>query len=132
MKNVLAPSKYLSIDETLYSMRHQINFIECNPNKPAKYDLLYKSLNDAHFAFTYQVIPYCGRPKDGTGPYYLSPTEDYVKSLVNAMPRSSVKGRNISMDRLYRLISTANCLLKNEIAVVGTLVTNRIGLNDVS
>ena len=101
MKNVLVPSEYLSIDETLYSMRHQINFRQYNPNKPAKYGLLYKSLNDAHFAFTYQVIPYCGRPEDGTGPYYLSSTEDYVKSLANAMPRSSVKGRNISMDRLY-------------------------------
>ena len=71
-----------------------------NPNKPAKYGLLYKSLNDARFAFTYQVIPYSGRPEDGTGPYYLSSTGDYVESLVNAMPRSSVKGRNTSMDRL--------------------------------
>ena len=82
-------------------MRHQINFRQYNPNKPAKYGLLYKSLNDARFAFTYQVIPYCGRSEDGTGPYYLSSTEDYVKNLVNTMPRSSVKGRNISMDRLY-------------------------------
>ena len=46
------------------------------------------------------------------------------------MPRSSVKGRNISMDRLYTSISTANSLLKNEITVAGTLVTNRIGLPD--
>ena len=131
MKNVLDPSKCLSIDETLYSMRHQINFRQYNPNKPAKYDLLYKSLNDADFGFTYQVIPYCSRPESGSGPYYLSSTEDYVKSLVNAMPRSSVKGKNISMDRLYTSISTANWLLKNEITVVvGTLVTNRIVLPD--
>ena len=130
MKNVLVPSEYLSIDETLYSMRHQINFRQYNPNKPAKYSLLYKSLNDARFAFTYQVIPYCGRPEDGTGPYYLSSTEDYVKSLVNAMPRSSVKGRNISMDRLYTSISTANWFLKNEITIVNMLVTNWIGLPD--
>ena len=68
MKNVLVPSEYLSIDETLYSMHHQINFREYNLNKPAKYTLLYKSLNDTRFAFTYQVIPYCGRPKDGIGP----------------------------------------------------------------
>ena len=46
------------------------------------------------------------------------------------MPRSSVKGRNISMDRLYTPISTANWLLKNEITVAGTLVTNGIGLPD--
>ena len=48
MKNVLVPSECLSIDETLYSMRHQINFRQYNLNKPAKYGLLYKSLNDAH------------------------------------------------------------------------------------
>ena len=46
------------------------------------------------------------------------------------MPRSSVKGINISMNRLYLSISTTNWLLKNEITVVGTLVTNRIGLPD--
>ena len=57
MKNVLVPSEYLSIDETLYSMRHQINFRQYNPNEPAKYGLLYKSLNDARFAFTCEVIP---------------------------------------------------------------------------
>ena len=87
-------------------------------------------MNDACFAFTYHVIPYCGRPEDGTGLYYLSSTEDYVKGLVNPMPNSSVRGRNISMDRLYTSISRANWLLKNEITVVGTLVTNRIGLPD--
>lgn len=33
--------------------------------------------------FTYQVIPY--KPVDGDGPYYLKATEDYVKSLVDAI-----------------------------------------------
>ena len=44
------------------------------------------------------------------------------------MPRSSVKARNISMDRLYTLISTANWFLKNEITIADMLVTNWIGL----
>jgi len=43
MKNVLVPSEYLSIDETLHSMRHQIRF------RQYKYGLLYKSLNDDRF-----------------------------------------------------------------------------------
>ena len=34
------------------------------------------------------------------------------------------------MDRLYTSISKANWLLKNEITVLGTLVTNGIGLPD--
>ncbi|XP_057296194.1 uncharacterized protein LOC130625144 [Hydractinia symbiolongicarpus] len=52
-----------------------------NPNKPAKYGLLYKSLNDARILFTYQILPYCGKPDEGDGPYYLSAT-DYVKNEV--------------------------------------------------
>jgi len=56
MKSVLVPSEFLSIDETLYAMRNQIAFRQYNPNKPAKYGLLYKSLNDARFPFTYQII----------------------------------------------------------------------------
>ena len=58
MKSVLVPSEYFSIDETLYAMRHQIGFRQYSPNKPTKYGLLYKLLNDARFPFTYQAIPY--------------------------------------------------------------------------
>ena len=130
MKNVLVPSEYLSIDETLYAMRHQIGFRQYNPNKPAKYGLLYKSLNDARFPFTYQIIPYSGKPVDGDGPYYLKATEDYVKNLVESIPGRNLKGRNISMDRLYTSIPTANWLLSREITVVGTLQSNRLGLPD--
>ena len=45
----VAPSEYLTIDETLYSMRHQIALRQYNPNKPHKYGVLLKSLNDARF-----------------------------------------------------------------------------------
>ena len=130
MKNVLVPSEYLSIDETLFAMRHQIGFRQYNPNKPAKYGLLYKSLNDARFPFTYQIIPYSGKPVDGDGPYYLKTTEDYVKNLVESIPGRNLKGRNISMNRLYTSIPTANWLLSREITVVGTLQSNRLGLPD--
>ena len=100
MKGVLVPSEYLLIDETLYAMRHQINFRQCNPNKPTKYGLLYKSLNDARFPFIYQVVPYCGKPVQGFGLYYLNATEDYLKHLVQSMPVSLMAGRNISMEQL--------------------------------
>ena len=130
MKTVLVPSEYLSIDETLYPMRHQIAFRQYNPNKPAKYGLLYKSLNDARFPFTYQTNPYCGKPVAGNGPYYLTATEEYIKTLVEAMPVNNMKGRNISMDRLYTSVSTAKWLLSRNITLVGTLQSNRIGLPD--
>ena len=64
----LVPSIYLTADETLYPMRHQIAFRQYNPNKPHKYGLLSKSLNDATFPFTYKSSPYVGKPTEGDGP----------------------------------------------------------------
>ena len=47
LKHVI-PSEYLVIDET-YTMRNQISIKQYNLNKPAKYGLLFKSINDARF-----------------------------------------------------------------------------------
>ena len=127
----LIPSPYLTIDETLYPMRHQIAFRQYNPNKPHKYGLLSKSLNDASFPFTYKTAPYAGKPTNGDGPYYICSTENYVKYLVNATEHDvSLKGRNISTDRLYTSIPLANWLLDRNITTVGTLNSNRIGFPD--
>ena len=48
------PSLYLSIDETLYPMSHQVAFRQYNPLKPHRYGLLLKSLNRASFLYTYK------------------------------------------------------------------------------
>ena len=82
-------------------MRHQIAFWQYNPNKPHRYGLLVKSLNDARVPFTYKAAPYSGKPKDGNGPYYIDHTENYVKYLVEEFEKdASLLGRNISTDRL--------------------------------
>ena len=39
-------------------MRHQIAFRRYMPKKPYRYGLLWKSLNDARFAYTYKSNPY--------------------------------------------------------------------------
>ena len=72
----------------------------------------------------------CGKPADSNAPYYFNATEDYVKHLVESMSASSMKCIDISMDRLYTSISTSNCLLAQNIASVGTLVSNRVRLPD--
>ena len=41
----LAPDDYLSLDETLYPTSTQISFKQFNPSKPAKYGMVYKSIN---------------------------------------------------------------------------------------
>ena len=108
MKHII-PSECLSIDETLYPMRTQVGIKQYNSKKTAKYGLLFKSLNDARSPYTYQSLPYAGKPAAGDGPYYLNKTEDYVKKLVEeAQAKLPLQGRNISMDRLYTSISLAN------------------------
>ena len=81
----VAPSEYLSIDETLYPMRQKIAFHQYNPNKPHRYGLLLKSLNDVRFPYTYKAVSYAAKPKAGDGPYYLKSTIEYFKYLVTEM-----------------------------------------------
>ncbi|KAG1713940.1 PiggyBac transposable element-derived protein 4 [Nymphon striatum] len=125
------PSEYLVIDETLYPMRHEIAFLQYNPNKPAKYGLLFKSINDARFPFTYQATVCAGKPQSGNGPHYIDETENYIKYFVTQMEKDmSLQGRNISMDRLYTSIYIAQWLLGKRMTVVGTLQMDRIGIPD--
>ena len=80
-----APLKYLWIDETLYPMGQQTVFHHYNPNKPHRYGLLLKSLNDARFPHIYKAVPCAAKQKTGDGPYYLKSTIDCIKYLVIAM-----------------------------------------------
>ena len=108
-------------------MRHQIAFRQYNPKKPHKYG----SINDSRFSFTYKAVPYTRKPENGDGPYYICATEDYIKYLVNEVEKdTSLKGRNISTDRLYTSVPLAKWLLDHDITTVGTFNTVRIGIPD--
>ena len=102
---VLAPGDYLSLDETLYPMRTQISFKQFNPSKPAKYGLLFKSVNAARYSYTFISSPYSGKPTEEGGQYYIQGTEAIVHYLTETLStNSSLAGRNISFDRLYSSI----------------------------
>ena len=88
------------------------------------------SLNDARFPFTYQTNAYCGKPVAGNVPYYITATEEYIKTLVEAMPVNNIKGRKNSMDRLYTSVSIGKWLMSRNKTLVGTLQSKRIGLPD--
>ena len=112
-------------------MWQQIEFRQYNSNKPHRYGLLVKSLNEARVPFTYKAAPYSGKPKDGNGPYYFDHIENCFKYLVEEFEKdASLLSRNISTDRLYTSISLANWLLECGITTVGTLNTSRIGIPD--
>ena len=65
----LIPEDYLSLDETLYPMRTQVAFKQFNPDKPAKYGILFKSINCARYPYTYQTHVYCGKPEGDPDEY---------------------------------------------------------------
>ena len=70
------PEDYISLDERFYPMRAQSAMKQYNPDKPAKYGILFKSLNCAQYPYTYQTIIYAGKPTK-------QPSEFYVKSTIN-------------------------------------------------
>ena len=74
---------YLYLDETLYPMRMQVAFKQFNPSKPAKYGLLFKSINTARYPYTFITAPYAGKPQEEGGEYYFSGTENIPKHLID-------------------------------------------------
>jgi hypothetical protein len=126
----LVPSDYLSLDETLYPMRNQICFKQYNPKKPAKYGLLFKAINAARYPYTYIASPYCGKPQEDGGKYYIQGTEEIVKQMIERLLENKVSlaGRNISFDRLYTSISIQLWLYEKNITSLGTMQLNRKGI----
>lgn len=125
----LTPEDFLSLDETLYPTRVQIGFRQYNPNKPAKYGLLFRLINCARYPFTHFSMVYSGKPIGQATNYYVSGMDETVKYLVNGLQKlKSLKGRNISTDRLYTSIPLAKWLLSCDVTTVGTLKGNRVGI----
>ena len=125
----LIPEDCLTIDETLYLMRNQVSFKQYNPDKPAKYGMLYKSINSARYPFTHQSHVYFGKPEQEPNEIYVSGTINYVKYLVEKFSEhQNLTGRNISMDRLYTSFEVANWLTEKKITTLGTIPTSRVGI----
>jgi hypothetical protein len=127
--NCLIPGDYLSLDETLYHMRTQIGFKQYNPNKPAKYGILFKSINAARYPYNFIAAPYSGKPVEEGGDYYVQGTEEIVKYLIERLENKvQLAGRNLSFDRLYTSISLSLWLYERKITSIGTMQINRKGI----
>jgi hypothetical protein len=125
----LIPGDFLSLDETLYPMRTQISFKMYNPNKPAKYGLLLKAINAARYPYTFVAAPYCGKPQEDGGAYYVQGTEGIVMYMIDQlMAVVPLAGRNISFDRLYTSITIQLWLYAKHITSLGTMMMNRKGV----
>ena len=68
--------------------------------KPAKYGLLFKSINAIGFPYTFCIVVYAGKPENGSGPFYEPSVIGTVQRLVTKLEESSdLGGRNLSYDR---------------------------------
>ena len=126
----LVPEDYISLDETLYPMRTQVNFKQYNPDKPAKYGLLFKSLSRARYPYTHQSHVYCEKPVEQVeNNHYVQGTINYIKYLFEKLSADhSLQGRNITMDRLYSNFEIAEWLHERKVTMVGTMQSNRVGI----
>ena len=86
----LVPNDYLSLDNTLYPTRTQISFKQFNSSKPAKYGMLYKSINAFRYRFTFSTAVYPAKPKADPTSCYTPGTSQTVKYLISKIPKKPV------------------------------------------
>ena len=131
---IMIPGAYLALDETLYPMRSNISFKQFNPSKPAKYGMLFRSINSCRYSYTFSTSVYAGRPRNYVSDpdmcrFHVRGTEEVVKTLVLQLEkRVDLSGRNISYDRLYTSIALAKWLLERDITCIGTIKAHRKGI----
>ena len=121
------PSSCLAVDETLCLYCGKIGFKQYNPNKPAKYGLLYQSLCDTIVPYTYFSLPYAEKPevlnKENLAvSYYVTGTDKYTKYLVKGFSTdSNMSCCNFPMDRCFTSIPLAQWSLERNITIVDTM-----------
>ena len=83
---MLIPTEFLAIDETLYPYRGGTVIKQYNPNKPAKYGILYCSISYSKFPYTYYSHAYAAKPTEITAESrYINSTDDYTTYLVDGL-----------------------------------------------
>ena len=79
--------------------------------------------------FRSKVYPHTGKPTEEPNEYYVKGTINYIKKLIEKLEKfQNIRGRNISMDRLYTSFEIADWLLNRCITMIGTIMSNRVGI----
>ena len=122
----MSPDDYIAIDQTLYLTRGGISFKTYNKDKPAKYDLNFRSLGSSSCPYICYTVPCTGKPLEGTGSD-IKNTLTVVKRIAEGYEEHgySLKGTNISIDRYYTSIPLAEWIYVKNITCIGRLNLNR-------
>ena len=106
-------------------------FPKYNKSKPAKYGLLFPSINSTELPYTYSSAVYAREPTRETGEHHLLTTDNVAMYLVtNLGSNINIEGRNISCDRYYTSLDIANWLLEKNMTIVGTSGKRNAGALD--
>ena len=126
----MSPEVHSALDECMYSTRVGVNFRQYNPRKPAKYGILFRSINAITFRYTHSIIVCAGKPENTKDARFYIPTLlDSVQKLVNNLKKyQEMSGRTIATDQLYTGFPLAEWLLSHNIMTVGTIQTNRAAI----
>ncbi|XP_030764874.1 piggyBac transposable element-derived protein 4-like [Sitophilus oryzae] len=115
----LAPSESVVIDEELITFHGRCKFRLYIPTKPGKYGIEANVLCDSKNYYCFAAEPYAGKVINQPKDYNSGPA--VVKRLV-VLAKLHNSGRNITMDRKFTSLPTANALLDQNLTVVGTII----------
>ena len=89
-----------------------------------------KCLNEVVFPFTYRCEFFAGKPLVTEGAqYYVPSTHDVTLRLMDRFGWPKLAGCNLTCYNLYTSIPLAEHMLQKKMTLVGTMRSNRKGLN---
>ena len=113
------PSEYLAIDKIFYAYRGMVKLKQFNPNKPAKYELLFQSISDSVVPYTYFILPYALKPEIEGSEFYVTGTDEYNVYLVYKLSSHvDITGRNVTLDRHFTSVTIAHYLKEKKMTLV--------------
>ncbi|XP_050305575.1 uncharacterized protein LOC126742815 [Anthonomus grandis grandis] len=118
----LVPSESVVIDEELITFHGRCKFRLYIPIKPGKYGIKANVLCDSENYYCFAAEPYAGKVINQPKDYNSGP--EVVKRLVE-LAKWQNSGRNITMERKFTSVLTANASLEQNLTVVGTIMSNR-------
>lgn len=111
-------SKFLSIDETLYSYRRNIGMKQYNLQKSAKYWLLLRSICDSSVDFCYFTLPCARKPDERDGKGMMNTQSIWLKDLqIKMMFREEM----LTWKDFFTGVSIAKWRLEEGTSLVGTM-----------
>ena len=111
----------VTIDEMLEAFRERCSFRQYIKSKPARYGIKIFSMADAQNYYTSNMEIYVGKQPDG--PFVVDNSALSVVKRLTFPIRNS--GRNVTMDNWFTSFHLMECLLSDNVTLVGTIRKNK-------